>query len=95
MKREFGNSLLKCIADRDHFAVKGDYYPLLKSDIRKEYQPMANKILQTLAGNALLTIGGGLASGRRRSCISSPWRLRSAMQTSLINAAQVVPRLLF
>ncbi|CAK0843767.1 unnamed protein product [Prorocentrum cordatum] len=57
MKREFVNSLLKCIADRDHFAVKEDYYPLLKSDIRKEYHPMANRILQTLAGNALLTIG--------------------------------------
>ena len=57
MKREFVNSLLKCIADRDHFAVKEDYYPLLKSDIRKAYQPMANRILKTLAGNTLLTIG--------------------------------------
>ncbi|CAK0821640.1 unnamed protein product [Prorocentrum cordatum] len=57
MKREFVNSLLKCIADRDHFAVKEEYYPLLKPDIRDEYQPMTNKILQTLSGNTLLTIG--------------------------------------
>ncbi|CAK0890447.1 unnamed protein product [Prorocentrum cordatum] len=57
MKREFVNSLMKCIADRDHFATKEDYYPLLKPDIRKEYQPMTNRILKTLMGNTLLTIG--------------------------------------
>eukprot|EP00959_Pyramimonas_sp_CCMP1952_P335650 7028207-Pyramimonas_sp.AAC.1 len=57
MKREFVNSLLMCIADRDHFATRGDYDPLLKPDVRKEYHPMTDRILKTLMGNALLAIG--------------------------------------
>ncbi|CAK0833000.1 unnamed protein product [Prorocentrum cordatum] len=57
MKREFVNSLLKCIADRDHFATKEDYHPLLKRNVRKEYQPMTNRTLQTLTCNTMHTIG--------------------------------------
>ncbi|CAK0850219.1 unnamed protein product [Prorocentrum cordatum] len=97
MKREFANSLLKCIADRDHFAVKEDYYPLLKSDIRKEYQPMANRILQALAGTTLLTIGGAgfgktpfmyilaMATARRNADVANerrPGRATAAVRVS-------------
>ncbi|CAK0868636.1 unnamed protein product, partial [Prorocentrum cordatum] len=56
MKREFVNSLLKYIAERDHFATREDYCPLIKPDIRRKYQPMMHRILKTLTGNAPLTI---------------------------------------
>ncbi|CAK0834395.1 unnamed protein product, partial [Prorocentrum cordatum] len=57
VKKEFVNKGLQILNDRDHFAAKETYYPLLKGDIRKEYMPVVDRIIRTLPGNAALLIG--------------------------------------
>ncbi|CAK0890194.1 unnamed protein product, partial [Prorocentrum cordatum] len=98
MQRELVNSLVKCIADRGHFAVKGDCEPLLKSGVRKECQPMASWIWQTLAGNVMFAIKWGREAGfgpfvcilavapaRRRADVADerrPGRAKAAIRVS-------------
>ncbi|CAK0894550.1 unnamed protein product, partial [Prorocentrum cordatum] len=57
VKKEFVCKVLQILKDRDHFAAKETHYPLLKGDIRPEYQPVVDKIISTLLGNTVLLIG--------------------------------------
>ncbi|CAK0834369.1 unnamed protein product [Prorocentrum cordatum] len=74
-----------------------DYYPPLKPDVRKEYQPMTNRTPKTLTGNALLAIGGAgsgetpfmcvlaVATARRNVDVANerrPGRAKAAVRVS-------------
>ena len=56
-KRELISSVLKVLKDKDNFATKQAYFPVLLPDIRTEYQGIVAEILPTLLSNTLLCIG--------------------------------------
>ncbi|CAK0851918.1 unnamed protein product, partial [Prorocentrum cordatum] len=57
VRKEFVNKALQILKDRDHFAAKETHYPLLKGDIRNEYQPVIDRIPRALLGNTVVFIG--------------------------------------
>lgn len=57
LRRELIATVLKSIKDKDNFATKATYYPVLLPDIRKEFQLIVKQILPRLLTTTLLCIG--------------------------------------
>ncbi|CAK0830442.1 unnamed protein product [Prorocentrum cordatum] len=57
LRRELINAVLKVLRDRDHFANKLVYYPILLPDVRDEYQGAMRRAMEMLDTNTVLCVG--------------------------------------